>query len=81
MSVLQIVGPFADNADQQQGNYAPDLDPQYISTVATGLKNLGDQSVVELGCKDTHCLDYNSQAIQDAVRNADLVVVCLGTGE
>jgi len=48
--------------------------------VATGLKNLGEKLNVEAGCTDTRCLKYNATRIQDAVRNADLVVVCLGTG-
>jgi len=56
------------------------MDPQYTSTVATGLKNLGEKLNVEAGCTDTRCLKYNATSIQDAVRNADLVVVCLGTG-
>ncbi|XP_052811525.1 uncharacterized protein LOC128239100 [Mya arenaria] len=81
VDTLAIVGPFADNPVQQTGNYAPGLDPLYTSTVKSGLKGLGKNVVVETGCKDsTLCLHYEGQKVQDAVRNADLVVVCLGTG-
>ncbi|XP_060596940.1 uncharacterized protein LOC132750886 [Ruditapes philippinarum] len=77
---VAIVGPFADNPVQQMGDYGPDVDLKYTSTVSSGLLGLGDKLVNVSGCKDTWCVDYDSKAVITAVQDADLVVLCLGTG-
>lgn len=77
---LAIVGPFADNPVQQMGDYGPDIDPLYTSTVSSGLAPLAEKVVTVPGCKDTWCVDYDQKAVISAVQDADLVVVALGTG-
>jgi hypothetical protein len=63
------------------GDYGPDVDLKYTSTVSSGLRGLGDKLVNVSGCKDTWCVDYDSKIVITAVQDADLVVLCLGTGE
>lgn len=77
---VAIVGPFADNPVQQMGDYGPDVDLKYTSTVSSGLAGLGQNVVNVSGCKDTWCVDYDQKAVISAVQEADLVVVSLGTG-
>ncbi|XP_045197551.2 uncharacterized protein LOC123552173 [Mercenaria mercenaria] len=77
---VAIVGPFADNPVQQMGDYGPDVDLKYTSTVSSGLAGLGDKVVNVSGCKNTWCVDYDQKAVISAVQDADLVVLCLGTG-
>ncbi|KAH3736107.1 hypothetical protein DPMN_042668, partial [Dreissena polymorpha] len=77
---VAIVGPFVDNAEQQLGNYGPGINPAFTSTVKSGLAGLGRRVITESGCTNTLCLHYNSTKVKEAVRDADLVVVCLGTG-
>ena len=33
------------------------------------------------GCDDTKCANYNWEDVEKAVRDANLVIVCLGTGQ
>ena len=75
------MGPFSDNAEQQMGDYSPNIDPRYITTVRTGLSPLGSRVNVESGCSNTRCLNYNATSVQAAVRDADITFVCLGTGK
>lgn len=77
---VAIVGPFADNPVQQMGDYGPDVDLKYTSTVSSGLAGLGQNVVNVSGCKDTWCVDYDQKAVISSVQEADLVVVSLGTG-
>lgn len=78
--LLAIVGPFADNPSQQMGNYGPAITPEYTSTVRTGLLGLGQKVNIASGCRDTRCVFYDSDSVISAIRDADFVVVCLGTG-
>ena len=77
---MQIVGPFANDPVQQGGSYGPEVTSAFTSTVATGLRSLGHSVTMATGCDDPHCVHYNASSVRDAVRDADLVVVCLGTG-
>lgn len=77
---IAIVGPFADNAEQQMGNYSPDIDPRYTSTVKTGLYPLGSNITLAAGCTRPQCLDYDAKSLREAVKEAQLTFVCLGTG-
>jgi beta-glucosidase len=80
---LAVVGPMANNVDGIFGGYAPDPDPQYVTTPYMGLKGLSTDVRLAAGCKnsDTRCDQYNATELMDAVKGAELVVVCLGTGE
>ena len=63
------------------GNYAPEIDPRYMVNVAQGLSALGGIVSVESGCSNTKCLDYQPSLVKNAVADADVVFLCLGTGE
>jgi hypothetical protein len=72
-----------DNVGALFGGYAPDPDPEYIITPRVGLSALGKQVMYTDGCKDADplCDTYDGNAIKQAVTDADLVIVNLGTGE
>ena len=77
---MQVLGPMANNVNQQFGNYNPDIMPIYTTTPLDGLKGLSETTNYAPGCPDNRCMKYNSSAIKTAVQDVELVVVCLGTG-
>jgi len=82
-SRLAVVGPMANNTEGIFGGYAPEPDAHYISTPYEGLRMLSPDTRLALGCvnSDTRCMTYNETEIKQAVTMAELVVVCLGTGD
>jgi len=77
---MQVLGPMANNVNQQFGNYNPDIMPIYTTTPLDGLKGLSETTNYAPGCPDNRCMKYNSSVIKTAVQDVELVVVCLGTG-
>lgn len=72
---------MADNVKGIFGDYAPTPEKNYTTTPLQGLRSLGNVTHFETGCEDdTQCLDYNQTAVKAATHAADLVIVCLGTG-
>ena len=72
---------MADNVKGIFGDYAPTPEKNYTTTPLQGLRSLGNVTHFETGCEDdTQCLDYNQTAVKTATHAADLVIVCLGTG-
>ncbi|NXD11464.1 XYL2 arabinofuranosidase, partial [Nothocercus nigrocapillus] len=80
LSAPQVVGPFADNPRVLFGDYAPVPEPQYIYTPRRGLETLVANVSVAAGCREPPCQEYAPAEVEAAVRGADVVVVCLGTG-
>ncbi|ESP01987.1 hypothetical protein LOTGIDRAFT_157123 [Lottia gigantea] len=79
---VAIVGPLANNSRAQISNYSPLVDPKYTSTPLSGLVKLGKEITFGAGCVDgTSCRQYEGNIIINAVRDADLVFVCLGLGD
>jgi beta-glucosidase len=78
---VAIVGPMADNALQLYGDYTPDVNTYYLKTPLQGLSPLGTTVTSGNGCADNYCTNYTSTNITEAVTGADLVFVCLGTGQ
>ncbi|XP_074790245.1 uncharacterized protein LOC141974436 isoform X1 [Natator depressus] len=77
---IAVVGPFADNPRVLFGDYAPIPDPQYIYTPRRGLETLPANITFAAGCSEPKCQRYSPGEVEGAVRAADVVVVCLGTG-
>ncbi|NXC48718.1 XYL2 arabinofuranosidase, partial [Penelope pileata] len=77
---LAVVGPFADNPQVLFGDYAPVPEPQYIYTPRRGLQLLGANVSFAAGCPEPRCRQYSQGEVEDAVRGASVVLVCLGTG-
>ncbi|NXJ13842.1 BXL6 xylosidase, partial [Odontophorus gujanensis] len=77
---LAVVGPFADNPRVLFGDYAPVPEPQYIYTPRRGLEMLLANVSFAAGCREPRCQEYVGDEVEDAVRGADVVLVCLGTG-
>ena len=75
------MGPFADSPQEIMGSYKPMTDPKFITTPRTGLKNLAQVNQYAAGCNNPICDTYNQLDVMKAVTGADLIVVCLGTGE
>ena len=71
---------MADNVEQLYGDYAPTVEPQFAKTPLQGLKTIANQVMFGSGCNDNKCTSYNKSNVTSAVESADMVVVCLGTG-
>ena len=71
---------MAKNVQQQFGNYNPDIMPIYTTTPLDGLRQLSDTTNYTPGCPDNRCTRYNSSSVQSAVKDVEVVFVCLGTG-
>ena len=78
--VRQIIGPMADNIEQQFGDYSPTIDPSVTTTPLQGLRQLGEHVNHAAGCDSNACTNYDSSSVQDAVSGVDVVFACLGTG-
>ena len=80
--ILQIVGPFQDDLRQLWGNYGPNVNARFASTPYSSLKALGKTSTSATGCLDGHsCKKYSAADVQKAVKDANIVVICLGLGQ
>lgn len=72
---------MANNSADQNGDYPPDPDPRYVTNPYESLKSWAVDSSLAAGCEDgTKCEHYNSSGIQEAVKDAWVIFVCLGTG-
>ena len=78
---LKFVGPFADSYGDLFGDYSPDKDPKFIKTPRQGLQKLASSDAYASGCDDAKCKNYNASAVDVAISQADMVVICLGTGK
>ncbi|XP_077989175.1 uncharacterized protein LOC144443528 [Glandiceps talaboti] len=77
---LAVVGPFADSPSVIYGTYAPDIS-NFTQTPRQGLSQLAPKSTkYASGCLTPSCSLYDAEAVEAAVKDTDLVVVCLGTG-
>ena len=77
-----MVGPFADsNLDKIYGSYASNVNYKYAKTPAQGLTSLAQTIVNASGCNNPKCALYKSSDVEKAVEGADMVIVCLGTGQ
>ncbi|KYO47973.1 MAP7 domain-containing protein 1 isoform A [Alligator mississippiensis] len=77
---IAVVGPFADSPHVLFGDYAPVPDPRYIVTPRRGLEALPANVSFAAGCREPRCLHYVPAEVKAAVRGANVVIVCLGTG-
>ncbi|GAB6026963.1 hypothetical protein CHUAL_013633 [Chamberlinius hualienensis] len=80
-NTISVVGPMADNAEQLFGDYAPDSDPAYTTTPYQGLKPLATTTKLASGCDSNFCFNYNSTEVISALTEAEIIFVCLGTGQ
>ena len=71
---------MADNVNMLYGDYAPTIMLQTVTTPLAGLKQLSSDVNYAAGCKKTPCNNYNPDEIKVAVKDTQLVIVCLGTG-
>jgi hypothetical protein len=71
---------MADNPLQLFGDYSPTPDPEYILTPYKGLKSLANMTKYAAGCSAPSCDTFSSRDVKQAVQDADLTIVCLGTG-
>jgi len=78
--IAQIVGPMADNLVQLFGDYAADPDGTYAQTPLQGLRAMADTVNFAAGCPDNRCTNYTSEDVINAVHDAQLIVICVGTG-
>ena len=76
----QVVGPYANEAEEIYGDYSPLVSRQFVTTVAEGLVKLAVKVDSASGCDDVKCGSYSADVVTKAVDGADLVVVALGTG-
>lgn len=75
-----MVGPFSIDVKTYFGDYSPNVDLDYTVSVAAGLLDLTENLDAVSGCDNPKCVKYDGESVQIAVKGADLIVVCLGTG-
>ncbi|XP_041464587.1 beta-D-xylosidase 1-like [Lytechinus variegatus] len=80
IQTLAVVGPFANNSNLLFGDYAPEPDSRFVTTVLEGLSPIATKTRNASGCPYPKCEAYDQQGVMNAVAGADMVVVCLGTG-
>ncbi|XP_076466350.1 uncharacterized protein LOC143297766 isoform X2 [Babylonia areolata] len=80
--VVSVVGPMANNASLIYGDphKSPTVNVTATVTPLQGLRHLGRTVAYAEGCHDVSCDVYNRDAVKAAVRTADVIFVCLGTG-
>ena len=71
---------MADNLVQLFGDYAADPDGTYAQTPLQGLRAMADTVNFAAGCPDNRCTNYTSEDVINAVHDAQLIVICVGTG-
>ena len=71
---------MANNMKELTGNFAPILVPQFVKTPYTGLMQMANVTRLATGCDEGLCQHYNESDVMDAMDGADVIVVCLGTG-
>ena len=73
---------MADNVNNIMGNYAPEPDREYITTPLEGLRSMATNTSSAEGCvgSEPRCPQYDGASVLNAVKGADIVIVCLGTG-
>ena len=72
---------MANNTVQIYGDYSPTIDPMYSVSPLVAISALAEKYNYGPGCTDNKCIDYNEEQIKTAVKDTQLIVVCLGTGE
>ncbi|KAK7108018.1 hypothetical protein V1264_015821 [Littorina saxatilis] len=82
-AVVSVVGPMSNNASIIYGpeNKSPTVNVTATVTPLEGLRQLGLTVTHAEGCDDVSCQGYDAQGIKTAVEKADIVLVCLGTGQ
>ena len=79
---IAILGPMANNSNQLFGLYSADSDPKFTVTPLKGLSKLANNVTYTPGCKDGNkCSNYSPDDVQNAVKDVNVVFVCLGTGK
>ncbi|XP_050392508.2 uncharacterized protein LOC126811077 [Patella vulgata] len=77
---IAVVGPLANNPYSQFGDYTPTIDLHYTTTPLE-FSTIAKITQYAPGCiGDNRCLSYDKSEIVNAVKNADIVLVCLGLG-
>lgn len=79
-----FLGPMSNNPVQQYGDYAPVVNPFYVTTPLSSLQDSFQTTAYKQACLDgTHCGNYNQKDIIDYLRNnvSDLIILSLGTGQ
>ncbi|XP_052812007.1 uncharacterized protein LOC128239425 [Mya arenaria] len=79
-NTIAVIGPMADNLVQQYGSYAADVSAKYARSPLAGLRPMADTVNFAAGCNDNKCANYSAPDVQKAMKGAQLVVICLGTG-
>lgn len=78
---IAVLGPMANNPGQLFGDYSPNTDPKFIVTPLDGIRKLAGEVTYAPGCNDGNkCSNYSSDDVQKAVKEATVIIVCLGTG-
>ncbi|XP_077988489.1 uncharacterized protein LOC144442990 [Glandiceps talaboti] len=77
---LAVIGPFSDDVDALYGDYAATPN-NYTVTPLGGLSQLATSTKYTAGCDNIKCKSIDDVKVKSVVTGADLVVVCLGTGD
>ena len=77
-----MVGPFAgSNLDKIYGSYSSKVNYKYAKTPAEGIRSMAQMVINVSGCNYPNCTSYVSSGMEKAIDGADMIIVCLGTGQ
>ncbi|XP_005113328.1 xylan 1,4-beta-xylosidase [Aplysia californica] len=81
-SKVAIIGPMANDFEQQIGEYQPFQDRSFSTTPLDAVRSLYPNAKYGQVCNDsTPCTQYNKAAVPPIVKDTELVFVALGTGQ
>ena len=72
---------MANNSEQLFGDYGSNVVPQFTTTPYQGLQKMATNTTYASGCDDTKCQTYQPYDVMHAASGADVIIVCLGTGQ
>lgn len=77
---IAVMGPFAEDTEVMLGNY--EGIPEFIRSVADGVKEYQPNVIIAPGCSDVYCTDTTAheEAIQKA-KGADLIIFAVGINQ
>ena len=71
---------MSNNKQWLYGDYSPTVNETLTITPVQGLGRLGKSLAWASGCDNLHCDGYSAGDVKKAVGGADVIFVCLGTG-
>nr|KAG5696802.1 hypothetical protein BaRGS_012825 [Batillaria attramentaria] len=77
---VAVVGPMGNYPEGLYGDYSPTINQTLTVTPLAALNQFAPNVNFAEGCADLPCQKYDASGVKVAVKAADIIFVCLGTG-